>query len=57
MKGNAFLPLATFIIGTCLYALDGILLLLASRWIDLAFHGVALFFLFRGVQACRAAQT
>jgi len=43
-----------FATGIVLYALDGVLLILAQRWIDVAFHGLALFFLFRGLQACRA---
>lgn len=46
-----------FIVGMSIYALDGLLLLLASRWLDAALHGVVLFFIFRGLQACRALRS
>lgn len=43
-----------FITGMGLYAIDGLLLALAQRWLDAGLHVVVLFFIFRGMQACRA---
>lgn len=42
-----------FIVGMVLYALDAALLLWATDWLSVAFHGLALFYLYRGFQACR----
>lgn len=42
-----------FITGMILFALDGVLFLIAQDWLGIAFHAVALFFLFRGAHACR----
>lgn len=42
-----------FIVGMILYALDGLIFLLAQDWLALGFHGFVLFCLFRGVKACR----
>jgi hypothetical protein len=42
-----------FLIGMALFALDGLIFLLASDWIGVGFHVLVLFFLFRGFQACR----
>jgi hypothetical protein len=42
-----------FLIGMILFALDGVIFLLASDWIGVVFHVVVLFFLFRGFKACR----
>ena len=43
-----------FIVGMILFALDGLIFLLASDWIGVAFHAFVLYCLFRGFQACRA---
>jgi hypothetical protein len=43
-----------FIVGMVLFALDGLIFLLVMDWIGIGFHVLALFFLFRGFQACRA---
>ena len=42
-----------FIVGMALFALDGLLLLITQQWVGVAFHVLVLFFLFRGLQACR----
>jgi hypothetical protein len=42
-----------FIVGMLLFALDGLVMLLFQDWVGMALHGVVLFFLFRGFQACR----
>ncbi|HEX5218515.1 MAG TPA: GYF domain-containing protein [Verrucomicrobiae bacterium] len=42
-----------FIVGMVLFALDGLIFLLAQDWIGVAFHVFVLYCLFRGVQACR----
>jgi hypothetical protein len=46
-----------FIVGMALYSLDGLLLVLAQRWLDAGLHVVVLFFIFRGFQACRALRS
>jgi hypothetical protein len=43
-----------FIVGMVVYFLDIGLLLWATDWLSVAFHGLALFYLFRGYQACRS---
>ena len=43
-----------FIVGMILFALDGLIFLLGSDWIGVAFHGFVLYCLFRGLQACRS---
>jgi hypothetical protein len=40
-----------FFLGMTLYALDGIVFLLAGDWFGVIFHGLVLFFLFGGVSA------
>ena len=42
-----------FIVGMVLFALDTVLVLIGQMWLSVALHGLALFFLFRGMQACR----
>jgi len=42
-----------FIVGMILFAMDAVLVLLGQMWLSLALHAFALFFLFRGMQACR----
>jgi hypothetical protein len=42
-----------FIVGMVLFALDGIIFLIASDWLGVGFHAFVLFCLFRGLQACR----
>ena len=42
-----------FIVGMVLFALDGLIFLLAQDWIGVGFHVFVLYCLFRGVQACR----
>jgi hypothetical protein len=42
-----------FIVGMVVYALDGLLLLLAEDYLGLAFHAFVLFLLFRGVSASK----
>ena len=44
--------LAAFVIGMGLYALDGLIFLLFQDWMSVAFHGLALFFMGKGLQAC-----
>lgn len=43
-----------FITGMAVYALDGVMLIPAQVWIGVGFHVFVLFFLFRGLKACRA---
>jgi hypothetical protein len=40
-----------FVTGMTLYAMDGLLFLLVQDFASLAFHGLALFFMFRGLKA------
>lgn len=42
-----------FIVGMVLFALDGLIFLLAQDWIGVAFHAFVLYCFFRGLQACR----
>jgi hypothetical protein len=42
-----------FIIGMVLFALDGVILVLARQWLGVAFHAYVLFRLFQGFTACR----
>ena len=43
-----------FIVGMIAYALDAALLVWATDWLSVAFHGLALFYIYRGFQASRA---
>jgi hypothetical protein len=43
-----------FVLGMVLFALDTALVVYFQAWFSVALHVVALFFLFRGMQACRA---
>jgi hypothetical protein len=43
-----------FIVGLIVYSLDAALLVWAADWPSVAFHGLALYFIYRGFQACRA---
>ena len=43
-----------FVVGMVLFALDGVIFLLAQDWIGVAFHAFVLYCLFRGFQGCRA---
>jgi hypothetical protein len=42
-----------FIVGMVIYGLDALLLAWAADWLSVAFHGLALFYLFKGFQASR----
>ena len=44
----------SFIVGMALYALDGLIYLIAQEWLGVGFHAFVLFCLFRGFKACRA---
>jgi len=48
-KGHSW----AFIVGIVVFALDGLVFLLAQQWIGVAFHAYVLFVLFRGFSACR----
>jgi hypothetical protein len=48
-KGHAW----AFIVGTMLYALDGVIFLLEPNWLAVAVHAFVLFCLIRGFMACR----
>jgi hypothetical protein len=41
-----------FVIGMIVYVVDGIIFLLGPDWLSIGFHVYALFWLFRGLQAC-----
>ena len=43
-----------FIVGMVLFALDGVIFLLAQDWLGVAFHAFVLYCLFRGLQGSRA---
>lgn len=45
-----------FIVGMSLYALDGALYLIGQEWFSVAFHGYALYCLFKGLQALNASR-
>jgi hypothetical protein len=42
-----------FLVGILLFAMDALLALIGQAWMSLALHALALFYLFRGMQACR----
>ena len=42
-----------FIVGMSIYGLDALLLAWATDWLSVAFHGLALFFLYNGLRASR----
>ena len=42
-----------FLVGMILYAMDGLILLLAGDWLGAIFHGWVLFGMFTGLRACR----
>jgi len=42
-----------FVVGMVIYGLDGLLFLLLGDWLALGFHALALYFMFKGLQACR----
>src|SRR2546426_3311570 len=44
----------SFIVGMAIYALDGLIYLIAQEWLGVGFHAFVLFCLFRGFKACRA---
>ena len=46
-KGHAW----AYIVGMVLYALDGLIFVVAAEWLSVAFHAFALWGLFRGVRA------
>lgn len=43
-----------FVVGMALFAVDGVIFLLAQDWIGVAFHAFVLYCFFRGLKACRA---
>jgi hypothetical protein len=43
-----------FVAGMVLFAADGVIFLIGSRWIGVAFHALVLYWLFRGLMACRS---
>ena len=43
----------SFIVGMALYALDGLIYVIAQEWLGVGFHAFVLFCLFRGFKACR----
>ena len=43
----------SFLVGMVLYAVDGLLFLLAGDFLSLAFHGFALFCMYGGLKAAR----
>ena len=45
-----------FIVGMILFALDGVIFLVVSDWLGVAFHLFVLYCLFRGYRGCRAAR-
>lgn len=49
-KGAAW----AFIVGMVIYGLDAALLVWVTDWLSVAFHGLALFYIYRGFQASRA---
>jgi hypothetical protein len=52
-KGHSW----AFIIGIILFALDGVIFLLAQDWLGVGFHAFVLFCLIRGFIACRELKT
>ncbi len=45
--------LAAFVAGTVVFAIDSLLFLLAGDWIGVAFHGLVLYFLWKGIRLTR----
>ena len=45
--------IAAFVFGIALFALDTVIFVLAQDWIGVAFHGLALYFLWKGLAAAR----
>ena len=45
------------VVGMLLYALDGLLFLLARDWLSLAFHAYAVFSMYRGLRALSGLRT
>jgi hypothetical protein len=43
-----------FIVGLVVYGLDALLMVWATDWLSVVFHGLALYFIYRGFRACRA---
>lgn len=46
----------SFLVGMVLYALDGVLLLFFQDFLGMGFHLVVLFFIYKGLKACRTLQ-
>lgn len=46
-----------FVIGMVAFALDTLIFLMASDWMGVVFHGLALFYLWRGIPASRMYKT
>ncbi|HKE95472.1 MAG TPA: hypothetical protein VKB34_14255 [Povalibacter sp.] len=44
-----------FYLGTAVYALDALIYVLAQDWMPVAFHGLAIFFILKGIGALRSA--
>lgn len=44
---------AAFVAGTAVFAIDSLLFLLAGDWIGVAFHGLVLYFLWKGIRLTR----
>ena len=42
-----------FVLGIVLYALDGLIFVLIQNWIGLIFHGLVVYWLIMGCNACR----
>ena len=45
-----------FLVGMIVFALDGVVFLLAQDWLGVGFHVFILYFLFRGFNACRVSR-
>jgi hypothetical protein len=45
-----------FLVGMIVFALDGLVFLLAQDWLGVGFHVFILYFLFRGFNACRSSR-
>ncbi len=44
--------IAAFVLGMFCYTLDGLIFVLFQDWLSVAFHGLALFGMWKGLQAC-----
>ena len=44
---------AAFVAGTVVFAIDSLLFLLAGDWIGVAFHGLVLYFFWKGIRLTR----